>query len=1013
MTLRNHNRRAFRLLSTAVLPLAIGGALLLASCSSGGGSGSAGLSIVSCSLGCSNSASNPGAVLSCNVTDVFVNQDFRITFSGPIDLLSVTNNTFRVTELQTGMTPPGEFSLDPNNSNVLIYRPMITFDSSGNPIFGLSDDQTYILQIPGTILDPLGPWVTGENGNPNSSRLACNLVASRGIFDTNPGPPLVTSSVVQVFPGDDGIIGTEDDVFLSVNAANAVDVASDSPITFVFDDIMNPGVLANPVTQTSDFITVNVDPDGNLLDPSDQTPVAGTYQLVLDQDALRTTVTFTPTTGYPSGAGGRRIVVEFSDQISDLGGNNLINGDRISFQPQIIIFDPLVVNENFESNLREDPVRTGGTWDGGLLVPGLGGGSGRLGDLAVPSGQVVVLDTDSEDFDHIEDLAIFNPNNIIDGGSNFTVEGGVFEFARLRVDSGGVLTFTGSNPARLYVRGEAVVQGQINISGTPGLIHAGTEPTGLGGVGGPGGPGGGPGGSGGARPDGTGFPGGTPNPGVGPYFDETGPADYTLLDGESGLGILFPDTTMGPDADRVAGGGGGVAWPQPVPGAPNLNMPRSPEDTEGIEVEYLYNCIVATPSSPGGGGAYSISGSDGDANLIPGSVETTAPPTSPGGNTGDLMIDEAVRSLDPELGLLRGGAGGGGAGAHIQLSKVNGIPLDPATNCTIDINGDPTQVETYLAHSGAGGGGGGGALQITSGRRTVLNGTIAAGGGDGGSFDPAGLLAEIPALAQAGGAGSGGAVLLQSAQLQIQAIPNRIDVSGGFGGIGPFDSVGGSGGPGLVRLESSRAPDFEAEKLKIVPTPDELRAQYGGNGDLLFDNILTTASWTPAASGVSGFTGAQSCWIQPEGNFFRLQFGEDDPAEGILGWDMLLSFADQAEPQSYRGVNDITGGTLEDFMGNDFDSGAVLVRFQGARVVGTLIDPCNVLETGLASPLIPGSITEWVEHPALLNSASGNPSEAPNIFRFVVLFNRGDANFEGLAGGIQGVEELDVTLIPD
>jgi len=563
------------------------------------------------------------------------------------------------------------------------------------------------------------------------------------------------------------------------------------------------------------------------------------------------------------------------------------------------------------------------------------------------------------------------------------------------------------------VRGEAVLQGQIDIAGTSGIMHAGTEPTGLGGVGGPGGPGGGPGGQGGARPDGTEFPGGIPNPGVGPDFDESGPAAYTLLDGESGLGILFPDTTMGPDGDRVAGGAGGLAWPPPIPQAPTLNMPRDPADIDGLEVEFLYNCIVATPSAPGGGGAYSISGSDGDASLIPGSMETTAPPSSPGGDSADLMIDEAVRSLDPELGLLRGGAGGGGAGAHIQLSKVNGIPLDPATNCSIDINGDPTQLETYLAHSGAGGGGGGGALQITSGRRTVLNGTISASGGDGGSFDPAGLLADIPALAQAGGAGSGGAVLLQSAQLQLQAIPGRINVSGGLGGIGPFDSIGGSGGPGLVRLESARDPDFEAEKPKILPTPEELRAQYGGNGDLLFANILSTARWTPVATGVSGFSGAQSCWIQPEGNFFRLQFGEDDPAEGILGWDMSLRFADQAEPQSYRGDNAISGQTLEDLMGNDFDSGAVIVRFQGARVIGLLIAPCNVVETGISSPLVPGSITEWVSHPSLLNSKSGSPSDSPNVFRFVVLFNRGDANFDGLAGGIEGLDDLTVTLIPD
>jgi hypothetical protein len=980
------------------------------------------MSIVSCSLSCSESAISPGAAFNCNITEVYVNQDIRVQFSSEVDILSVTNNTFQVTSQGTsgqpgGMTPPGEFSIDPNDPTVLVYRPMITFDSSGNPIFGLTDGTSYILDIPGTILDTLGPYVKGKNGANNSSRLQCSLNATLGVFDTNPGSPLVTPTVTQVFPGEDGVIGTEDDVFLAgLPAANAVDVASTSPITLLFNDVMNPGVLVNPVTQTSDFIEVYVVAEGgDPSNPSDQSPVDGIFLLVLDQDALRTTVTFVPAgTGYPSGdSGSRRVFVHFSPLIADLGGNFLINGEDISFVPQTVIFEPIVVLEDFMSPQREDQLRTGNTWDGGMLLSGPGGGSGRLGDLTVSSGEVVELSTDSEDFSGVGSLEIFNPTNVIDRPEPFVVEGGLFEFARLRVDPGGTLRFTGSNPVRLYVRGEASIQGQIDLSGSSGLIHTGTEPNGLGGIGGQGGPGGGSGGSGGLRPDGTDFVSvqGVPNPGAGPHF-VTGP-DYSLLNGEHGLGLLFPDTSVGPGGERRAGGEGGLAWPQPTASNPSLNMPRSVGDVFGLELEYLYNCIVATPGAPGGGGGYALSGLTGMGNIIDGSISTTEPPPGFGGDSETLMLGDPERSLDPDQGYLRGGSGGGGGGSHVQLTKVNGIPLDPATHCSVDISGDATSVEFYRSHSGAGGGGGGGGIQITSGRRTVLTGVLSIHGGDGGSFDSSGLLQDPPALGQAGGAGAGGAVLLQSRQLQLQAIPSRIDVRGGIGGVGPFDSIGGAGGPGLVRLEAETVPDFEGEKAKIVPTPGELEDLYDSDGELLFQEVLSTGVWTPIAEGPSGFSGAQSCWIQPEGNFFRLQFKEDDPAEGDLGWDIKLRFADQEDLQSFRGANDIMEGDLESFMGNDFGSGAVIVRFQGARAVGSLLDPCSVPETGVSSPMVGGSLTDWVSHPAELNSGDGNPTQSPNIFRFVILWDRSDPNFEGLAGRLEGATDLAVTLIPD
>jgi hypothetical protein len=63
--------------------------------------------------------------------------------------------------------------------------------------------------------------------------------------------------------------------------------------------------------------------------------------------------------------------------------------------------------------------------------------------------------------------------------------------------------------------------------------------------------------------------------------------------------------------------------------------------------------------------------------------------------------------------------------------------------------------------------------------------------------------------------------------------------------------------------------------------------------------------------------------------------------------------------------------------------------------------------------MIAGSLTDWVSHPAELNSSDGNPTQSPNIFRFVILWDRSDPNFEGLAGRLEGATDLAVTLIPD
>jgi hypothetical protein len=79
----------------------------------------------------------------------------------------------------------------------------------------------------------------------------------------------------------------------------------------------------------------------------------------------------------------------------------------------------------------------------------------------------------------------------------------------------------------------------------------------------------------------------------------------------------------------------------------------------------------------------------------------------------------------------------------------------------------------------------------------------------------------------------------------------------------------------------------------------------------------------------------------------------------------------------------------------------LVVRFQGAKLVGNLTNPCIVDITGPTSPILAGSLTPWVRHPSELNNF--NPK--PDILRFTILF---DANKATEFSKIVGVTNLQV-----
>jgi len=162
-------------------------------------------------------------------------------------------------------------------------------------------------------------------------------------------------------------------------------------------------------------------------------------------------------------------------------------------------------------------------------------------------------------------------------------------------------------------------------------------------------------------------------------------------------------------------------------------------------------------------------------------------------------------------------------------------------------------------------------------------------------------------------------------------------------------------------------------------------------------------------------SGAQSCWFKPEGSFFLLEFLEDEVDAGtgevlVPGFDLrVLPLPLTLGEQSFRGPNDLFTQSLEELLGTELGSAPFVVRFQGARAVKQINDPCTVELEGPGADIELGSLTGWVKHPAELNAYYEDPSLRPNMFRFQIVFDR----TQPAAGVIAGITEVTVRVLPD
>ncbi|MHC4376920.1 MAG: Ig-like domain-containing domain [Planctomycetota bacterium] len=1060
-------------LNSTLAGAALVASLTLGSCGGGSDNESGGgqLSLTSCSLGCAFSASGPA---SCAISDVFVNQVIWAEFTEPVDISTVNGSTFQVFNSITGQTPPGLYTLDPSNPRRVFFQPTLTFDSSGSPSFGFDLGESYELRILGRNTTPDGPVILSAAGQENQTELNCFVIADEGVADIVPGAPEADVFLQEL--DDNGLVINE------VNAAGATDVALNSRLRMVFNDVMNPASLVNPALQTSDTISVAIDPDGDIANPEDQLELPGEFLISVDTVSQTTEVLFLPEGGFPSAGGDllnpRKIVVTLPAAIIDLGGNSLANtGDRV-FETIAVAFPQTTLVEDFTSNALVDQVRSGmfvepaaetvQTLDGGSTLnltgratPGFGGGSGVLGDLVLDNGEIVVLSTDASipvllgpslitgPKDALGETLVGNPafdeaaffsdpiswvndnpgvvgelhvqTTLIDnyfitgddpGEANLTITDGTFPFASVRLLPSSQLKFVGSNPARLFARGDMIIQGLIDLAGRPPGAGASNlaigehiSSEGFGAVGGLPGPNGGAGGRGGDRPDSTGT-GLIGAPGLNGFLHT--PGAVIDIDGSAGEGRGGVAPVVGNDAGA---GSGGLSWPNPLPGP-------TKGDLGGFEPDTL--CGSNQVGGVGAGGSFSAFGQPGQY-IAPGSPQPVAPPASQPGNE---LLRVTDIDLDPDLGDgLVGGSGGGGGGAGIQGTKTNGSFI---TQCLTPIIPGPLELLTYFDHSAAAGGGGGGAIQLQAGSGVNLgsSASIRAGGGDGGNaVDGVGLTSE-DSRAAPGGGGSGGSVLIQAIDLGLAAVPGLIDISGGRGGasiaLGAQPSVGGSGSPGIVQLFNS--PDVP---LNLGAVAGSVNGLAGDDDPGVFaEDFLQVGDWLGTqpgtTNGPSSRSGIQSCWLIPEGSVFSVEYLADDVPNDFYGWNMKVQLSSGFGVVDFRGdsglLSDQLGGlSLEDFLTAELGASPLVVRFQGARTLAGLVDPCNAVE---GDPLVLGSITPWLKDPSELNTywdtVPGLPAQVaaqrrPNVIRYQIVFD----GSQDLGPFIESIVELSIETQPN
>ncbi|MDE0914886.1 MAG: hypothetical protein OSB57_06865 [Planctomycetota bacterium] len=1053
------------------IALSLSALALFSACSSQSGSSpsSSSFYIDSCTLGCTDGIE--GDAVNCAIANTYQNQEISIIFSEPFDLFSVNSSSFRVTDVANGTTPSGQFFSDPTDPRRLIFRPSLTFDQNGTPVHGLASSTSYKIFLPGVAQMDQGPYIQSTSGVDNMSRMQCTIKTTEGIIDPVPGRPAVMIFADQVAGYQpDGTPIIVSDVLVN-GGTELTNVYRQTRLRFEFDDIMNVATLLNPSTGASPNIDIELDEDGDLSTDLDRTPIDGMLTYLVDLEMLSTSLYFTsdvplPSAGPNAPLSPRRIVLTLPPAVQDLVANPIDSGGGThSFITELPQLGEVLVPDGGEDfllsspdpNSNEDGPRSGAFWGGGRLTQGVGGGSGRLGDLRVPSGSTLTLNTDSQvfplgasdglAFDHTPDFlgnadAVNFPGTLGNYPDSITVTDGVFEFQSLTLEAGSNLVFAGTQPARIYIRGKALLTtgSLLDLSGPQPADHDSST----------------------VDPE-TELPAPTPSAGGGDGGFGGDRFDMSVNGNMAGLGLCENDVVANPGTDtqgrsgmgvgRSAGLGGGVGGVQYPANYPTVNINTTVDNNNhglGFNRVDDYNannaeleCRSLMVGGVGSGGAYALDGGVGTSDAVLATAgypagQNNGAPDTPGGDSSWLeTADDSNAGYNQRLlnwwdGFLLGGSGGGGGGNHPN-GTLTWRPSTGGTNCI----GGAAFFRAWHDHSGAMGGTGGGAIQITAGKSLIVDGRIDARGGLGGQArlaqvdfmcDASTWSVDFGQFATPGGGGSGGAVKLQSMVVDISPLAGTIDISGGSGGLGVWSlSQGGDGSPGLLRVEDmvgGVTRSLVAQSvLPYESLDDSLSWISVDNGQDPIDG----PGWTATTHRPDSVSASMSCWLQPTGTFFSLLFVEDEEPDNTgdpdkMGWNMDILYNPGGTGEitiPFRGAN---GGVLTNSWENEFGislgtqgglvaAAPIVIRFQGARTDGST-DLCNADVNDLFAGIDPNSVTPWVDHPSMFNDFP----IAPNMIRFAVVFD-GTSDGTDVPGDtladVVGLTNLRVRVVPD
>ena len=693
-------------------------ALVLGSCSGGGGGAAGALSPNGNFLVVRTDPVNGG--------QIFLNDPIRIDFTKNINLDSANLNTVTfqvlnqlgnpVSELVSGSFSIGRSPGDAAVGRRLLFTPRFatnnTFDDGG-----FRGGRTYLVQLVGG--DRLnGTALRDETGHALEVPLT---FAFETVDGTSPAQlfrnPLAGGP--RRAPVDGLTISNApdlNDVPLNLFGAPPVEVRLD------FDQALNPHDGNVPVNFDTDPVTRSITERGRVFLEYDD-PVFGVDTWIpadvdLERNSLTgATVVLRPVGVLPNNAE-VRVIVEA--ELEDISGESNVGNlayDRVfgSFMTAAAysqqwngIADSFTMHDaiDFNAPFPEPSAEVGP----GYIKAGFAFEGSNTTLEFEPNVIEVVLNTS---FTQI----------VPKTGLPFNVSGGVFNFKNVHIPQGVLVKGQGPNPMVWLCNGDFVVDGHLSVDGGRGarvdtlnaanFAKAGGVGTCAGGNGGPGTP------SGTSRD----LRGGTGN----------GPLQVPGLGGGGGRISCLAGCYTGSGYNGSGGGSGGGGGTLATQGDPR------------------YDTLSYT------GSQFRQKVGEGGAGCSGGSGSRTA--VLAGGEAGAVVFTDTRSDNDfwgagidlrrniritGELSVPMGGGGGGGGG-------------DTAHNTSCNVN-DPSFANDY---SGGGGGGGAGVLIVKAlGKIEITStGRITADGGHGGGGEQVGACGE----AGGGGAGSGGLVVLMSA----------------------------------------------------------------------------------------------------------------------------------------------------------------------------------------------------------------------------------------------------------